>query len=62
MSWPLLHGVTTIARDSAQSERWDLSDDWPWWHGDLGELFDDMYSKRSVWDLGIEGSVSGYLT
>ena len=62
MSWPSLHGVTTIARDRAQSELWDVGDDWPWWRWDPGGLFDERYSERSIWDHGIEGSIPGGLT
>ena len=59
-SSPLRESV--IARGSAQSEPWDLGDDWPSWRGDPGGLFDDRYSERSVWDLSIEGSIPGGLT
>ena len=56
-----LHGVSSIARGSAQSEPWDLGDDCPWWHWGLGGLFVDWYGERSVWDPGIEGSIlSGF--
>ena len=34
-----LHRQSSIARGSAQSELWDLGDDWPWWHWGLGGLF-----------------------
>ena len=54
--------ASVIARGSAQSEPWDLGDDWPSWRWDLGGLFVDWYSERKVWDPGIEGSIPSGLT
>ena len=46
--------ASAIARDSAQSESWDLGDDWPWWHWDPRGL---SIGERSVWDPRIERSL-----
>ena len=61
-SWSSPLRASVITRGSAQSEPWDLGDDWPSWHGGPGGLFDDRYSERSVWDPGIEGSIPNGLT
>ena len=39
-----------------------MGDDWPWWRWDLGGLFVDWYSERSVWDPSIKGSIPSGLT
>lgn len=62
MSSYSLYGATTIARDRAQSEPWDLGDDWLWWYWYPGGLVDDKYIQRSVWDLGTEGTIHDRLT
>jgi len=62
MSWHSLYGATTISRDRAKFEPWDLGDDWPWWYWDLRRLVDDRNSQRSIWDSGIEGSIHDGLT
>ena len=60
--WSSRLRASFIARGSAQPGPWNLGDDWPWWHWDLGGLFDDKYCKRSVWDPDIEGSIPGRWT
>ena len=61
-TWSSPLKVAIIARGNAQSEPWDLGNDWPSWHGDPGGLFDDRYSERSVWDPDIRGSIPSGLT